>query len=76
MSAVLQLNVVWVVVHMVQESRGRLIKTVDKRTIVAVPKGVGVDSRFPFPLRVHSATPVKISIDAIGNRLIVEKWTQ
>ena len=61
---------------MVQESRGRLIKTVDKRTIVAVPKGVSVDSRFPFPLKISSSTPVKISIDLIGSKLLVEQWIE
>ena len=61
---------------LVCEARGRLIRTVDKRTIVAVPKGVGVDTQFPFPLKIDSGMPVKISIDMKGQRLLVEKWTE
>ena len=63
-------------VSLVCEYRGRLIRTVDKRVIVAVPKGVGVDTQFPFNLKIGSSTPVKISIDTKGKKLVVEKWTE
>ena len=62
--------------ELVSEGRGRLIKTIDKRTIIALPKGVARDSQFPFPLKINSGIPVKVSIDTKGNKLTIEKWTE
>ena len=61
---------------LVCEARGRLVRTVDKRVIIAIPKGVGVDTQFPFHLKIGSSMPVKITIDMKGQRLLVEKWTE
>ena len=60
---------------MVSEGKGRLFRRVDDKYLVYVPKDLGKDSMFPFPLtKEDHSVAVKVSFKIGEKKLTVEKW--
>ena len=60
---------------MVSKGRGRLFRRADDKYLIYVPKDLGEDSMFPFPLtKEENSVAVEVSFKIGEKKLTVEKW--
>ena len=60
---------------MVNENKGRFFRRKDSKYLIYLPKDLGTDSMFPFPLDEHADVPVKIYFND-KKQLVIEKWEE
>ena len=60
---------------MVNVNKGRFFRRKDNKYLIYLPKDLGTDSMFPFPLCENADVPVNVYFNE-KKQLVIEKWKE